>query len=63
MLCSDDDPSAVLVLAEWDTREQHQRWRQSPARARFREAVEGSGLQIKPGTGGYYEGGYVVFGG
>jgi heme-degrading monooxygenase HmoA len=59
VLCSEDDPAAVLVLVEWESKEQHIVWRDTPARARFREAVEGSGLQTRPSEGGYYVGGAV----
>lgn len=59
VLCSDDDPSRVVVVVEWESKEQHLRWRETPARARFRAAVEGSGLQTQPSEGGYYAGGFV----
>jgi heme-degrading monooxygenase HmoA len=59
VLCSEDDPARVLVLVEWESSEHHQRWRETPARAGFRAAVEGSGLQTKPSEGGYWVGGAV----
>ena len=52
ILCSEDDPSSVLVLLEWESKEQHQRWRGTPPHTRFRSAVEG--WQSKPSSGGYY---------
>jgi len=52
ILCSESDPSSVLVLLEWESKEHHQRWRGTPPHTRFRNAVEG--WQAKPSTGGYY---------
>ena len=52
ILCSESDPSAVLVLLEWETKEHHLRWRGTPPHQRFRAAVEG--WQTKPSKGGYY---------
>jgi heme-degrading monooxygenase HmoA len=52
ILCSESDPSDVLVLLEWETKEHHQRWRGTPPHRRFRAAVEG--WQAKPSQGGYY---------
>jgi len=52
ILCSESDPSAVLVLLEWETKEHHLRWRGTPPHQRFRAAVEG--WQTKPSQGGYY---------
>jgi heme-degrading monooxygenase HmoA len=52
ILCRESDPSAVLVLLEWETKEHHLRWRGTPPHQRFRAAVEG--WQIKPSHGGYY---------
>ena len=49
---SEDDPASVVVLLEWESKEQHQRWRGTPPHKRFREAVEG--WQAKPSAGGYY---------
>jgi heme-degrading monooxygenase HmoA len=59
VLCSEDDPAKVLVLVEWEGKDQHHAWRDTAARARFRDAVEGSGLQAAPSEGGYYSGGPV----
>jgi heme-degrading monooxygenase HmoA len=59
VLCSEDDPAAVLVLIEWESKEQHIAWRDTSARARFRDAVMSSGLQTSPSEGGYYVGGPV----
>ena len=59
VLGSEDDPARVLVLVEWESKEHHLRWREAPARAKFRVAVEGSGLQTMPSEGGYYTGGPV----
>jgi heme-degrading monooxygenase HmoA len=52
ILCSEDDPSSVLVVLEWESKEHHQRWRGTPPHTRFRSAVEG--WQSKPSTGGYF---------
>jgi len=52
ILCSESDPSSVVVLLEWESKEHHQRWRGTPPHTRFRNAVEG--WQAKPSTGGYY---------
>jgi len=51
-MCSEEDPSSVVVLLEWESKEQHQRWRGTPPHTRFRSAVEG--WQSKSSTGGYY---------
>jgi len=52
ILCSEDDPSAVLVVLEWKSQEHHQRWRGTPPHTRFRNAV--AGWQSKKSRGGYY---------
>jgi heme-degrading monooxygenase HmoA len=52
ILCSESDPSAVLVLLEWETKEHHLRWRGTPPHQRFRAAMED--WQTKPSQGGYY---------
>jgi heme-degrading monooxygenase HmoA len=52
ILCSESDPSSVMVLLEWESKEQHQSWRGTPPHTSFRNAVEG--WQAKPSTGGYY---------
>jgi len=51
ILCSESDPSSVLVLLEWESQAHHQRWRGTPPHTRFRNAVEG--WQAKPSAGGY----------
>ena len=52
ILCSEDDPSSVLVVLEWESKAHHQRWRGTPPHTRFRSAVEG--WQSKPSAGGYF---------
>jgi hypothetical protein len=52
ILCSEDDPAAVMVLLEWPTKEHHLNWRGTPTHKSFRAAVEG--WQAKPSQGGYY---------
>ena len=52
ILCSEDDPASLMVLLEWESKDQHQRWRGTPPHTRFRSAVEG--WQSKPSTGGYF---------
>ncbi len=52
ILCAENDPQSVIVLLEWDSKEQHQRWRGTPPHQRFRAAVEG--WQAKPSHGDYY---------
>jgi heme-degrading monooxygenase HmoA len=52
ILCSEDDPAAVMVLLEWPTKEHHLNWRGTPTHKSFRAAVEG--WQSKPSQGGYY---------
>jgi heme-degrading monooxygenase HmoA len=52
ILCSEDDPTSVLVLLEWESKGHHQHWRGTPPHMRFRSAVEG--WQSKNSTGGYY---------
>ena len=52
IMLSESDPSSVLVILEWESKEHHQRWRGTPPHTRFRNAVEG--WQSKPSTGGYY---------
>ena len=54
ILYSEDDPSNVLVVLEWESKEHHLRWRGTPPHTRFRTAVESGGCQIKPSRGGYY---------
>jgi heme-degrading monooxygenase HmoA len=52
ILCSEDDPSRVIVLLEWPTKEHHLNWRGTPTHRSFRAACEG--WQAKPSEGGYY---------
>jgi len=52
ILCSEDEPAAVMVLLEWPTKEHHLNWRGTPTHKSFRAAVEG--WQTKPSQGGYY---------
>ena len=52
ILCSENDPSAVMVLLEWESKEHHLRWRGTPPHQRFRAAIDG--WQLKPSTGDYY---------
>ena len=54
ILCSEDDPSTVLVLLEWESKEHHLRWRGTPPHTQFRAAVEEGRWQTKPSRGGYY---------
>ena len=35
ILCSENDPSSVLVLLEWESKEHHLRWRDTPPHTRF----------------------------
>ena len=41
ILCDDEDPSSVMVLLEWETKEHHLRWRGTPSHTAFRNAVQG----------------------
>ena len=50
ILCSEDDPSRVMVLLEWPSKEHHLNWRGTPTHKSFRAAVEG--WQAKPSEGG-----------
>ena len=52
IMCSESDPSSVLVILEWESKAHHQCWRGTPPHTRFRNAVEG--WQAQPSTGGYY---------
>jgi len=52
ILCSEEDPSRVMVLLEWPSKEHHLNWRGTPTHKSFRAAVEG--WQTKPSEGGYY---------
>lgn len=52
ILCSEEDPTRVLVLLEWESKEHHLRWRGTPPHTRFRETVQD--WQTRPSEGGYY---------
>ena len=52
ILCSDEDPAAVMVLLNWETREHHERWRGTPPHVKFRQTIDP--WQTKPGRGDYY---------
>jgi heme-degrading monooxygenase HmoA len=52
ILCSDDDPSAVIVILRWESKEHLARWRGTPSYNSFPAAVEG--LQTKKPHGGFY---------
>ena len=41
ILCSDDDPSAVVVILLWESKEHLARWRGTDSYKSFRAAVEG----------------------
>ena len=51
-MCSDDDPSRVMVLLHWPTREHHERWRGTPTHVKFRETIDP--WQTEPSVGDYY---------
>jgi len=48
----DDDPSAVIVILLWESKEHLARWRDTPSYKLFRAAVEG--FQTKKSHGGFY---------
>jgi len=52
ILCSDDDPSAVIVILLWESKEHLARWRATESYNSFRAAVEG--WQTKKSHGGFY---------
>lgn len=52
ILCSDDDPSAVIVILLWESKEHLARWRFSDSYKSFRAAV--APLQTKKSHGGFY---------
>lgn len=52
IMCSDDDPSRVMVLLHWETREHHERWRGTPPHVKFRETIDP--WQTQPSVGDYY---------
>jgi heme-degrading monooxygenase HmoA len=52
ILCSDDDPSAVIVILLWESKEHLARWRGTPSYKVFRAAVED--FQTRKSHGGFY---------
>lgn len=52
IMCSDDDPSKVMVLLHWETREHHERWRGTPPHTKFRQTIDP--WQTRPSIGDYY---------
>jgi heme-degrading monooxygenase HmoA len=52
ILCSEDDPSAVIVILRWDTKEHLARWRGTESYKSFRAAV--AHLQTQKSHGGFY---------
>ena len=52
ILCSDDDPSAVIVMLFWESKQHLARWRGTESYKSFRAAVEH--LQTKKSHGGFY---------
>ena len=52
ILCSDDDPSAVIVVLKWQSKEHLERWRGMDSYKSFRAAV--AGLQTSKSHGGFY---------
>jgi heme-degrading monooxygenase HmoA len=52
ILCSDDDPSQVIVILLWESKEHLARWRGSESYKSFRAAVEHR--QTKKSHGGFY---------
>ncbi len=52
ILCSDDDPSAVIVILLWESKEHLARWRFTKSYKSFRAAV--LPLQTGKSHGGFY---------
>ena len=52
ILCSDDDPSAVIVILLWESKEHLARWRGTPSYNAFRAAV--APWQTQRSRGGFY---------
>jgi quinol monooxygenase YgiN len=50
ILCDEEDPSCVMVILEWETKEHHLRWRGTPSHKAFRDAV----TPLQTGTHGSY---------
>jgi len=47
---SEEDPTSVTVMLDWDTRERFLEWRAGPHRTEFHKAI--AGYQTRPSTGG-----------
>jgi heme-degrading monooxygenase HmoA len=52
ILCSEDDPSSVIVILLWESKDHLARWRGTPSYQSFRAAVEQR--QTKKSHGGFY---------
>ena len=52
ILCSEVDPSSVIVILLWESKEHLARWRGTPSYQSFRAAVEH--WQTKKSHGGFY---------
>lgn len=52
ILCSDDDPSQVIVILLWESKEHLARWRFTDSYKSFRAAV--APLQTSKSHGGFY---------
>jgi heme-degrading monooxygenase HmoA len=52
ILCSEDDPSAVIVILRWESKEHLALWRGMESYRSFRAAVEH--LQAKKSHGGFF---------
>ena len=52
ILCSDDDPSALIVIILWESKEHLARWRGTESYKSFRAAV--AHLQTTKSHGGFY---------
>lgn len=52
ILCSDDDPSAVIIILRWQSKDHLARWRGAESYKSFRAAV--AGLQTNKSHGGLY---------
>jgi heme-degrading monooxygenase HmoA len=52
ILCGEEEPSGVIVILKWESKEHLTRWRGTPSYRSFRAAVEG--WQTKRSRGGFY---------
>ena len=52
IFCSDDDPSAIIVILLWESKEHLARWRGTESYKSFRAAV--AHLQTSKSRGGFY---------